>query len=97
MNAPQPSPASLQPPPDVPNDPKISEALTQFLRTFSLWCRRGFATKLPADTALPGILLQAFDAAPGTTPAVWMLRVQSNGSFVAHQVSVGGPNPTSTT
>jgi hypothetical protein len=97
MRAPQPSPASLQPPPDVPHDPGVSNVLANYLRGFALWCRQGFAAKLPADTALPGILLQAYDAAPGTTPAVWMLRVASNGSFTAHQVSVGGPNPTSTT
>jgi hypothetical protein len=96
MRAPQPSPSSDLPPPDVPHDPKVSDTLANYLRTFALWARNGFANKLPANTALPGVMLQAFDAAPGATPAVWMLRVQSNGSFVAHQVSVGGPNPTTT-
>ena len=97
MRSPQPSPASLNPPPDLPSDPGVSQVMSNYLRTFALWCRQGFAAKLPSDTALPGIMLQAYDAAPGTTPAVWMLRVASNGTFTAHQVSVGGPNPQSTT
>jgi hypothetical protein len=97
MRAPQPSPATINPPPDLPSDPATSPTLTNYLRTFALWCRQSLQTKLPADTALTGIILQAYDAAPGTTPAVWMLRVSTNGQFTAHQMNVGGPNPSSTT
>lgn len=96
MRAPQPSPASDLPPPDVPHDSKISDTLANYLRTFALWARNGFANKLPANTALPGVMFQAYDATPGTTPSVWLLRVASNGTFSIVQVHTGGANPTTT-
>jgi hypothetical protein len=88
-----PSPPAAQAPPELPNDPKVSDKLANYLRSFSLWCRHGFAAKLDANTALPGILLQANDAPPGTAPAVWLLEVQTNGSFVARPVPLGGGKP----
>jgi hypothetical protein len=88
------SPPQAHPPPPVPSDPTISAQLGNFLNQFSLWCRQGFAAKMNSNVALPGIMLQANDAPPGTPPAVWLLQVQSNGTFVATPVSLGGSNPT---
>ena len=72
-------PRTLQPPPELPNDPKTSDVLSQYLRTFSLWCRHGFADKLSATTAAPGIMIQAKDVHTGdaaTTPhRVYLLEV----------------------
>ena len=93
MAAPAPTPISAQPPPDLPYMPDISTTLTNYLRNFSLWCRNGFAAQLKAHTALPGILLQANDAAPGTTPAVFMLQVQTDGTIVALPMPLGRGSP----
>lgn len=72
-------PRTLQPPPELPNDPKTSDVLSQYLRTFSLWCRHGFADKLSATTAAPGIMIQAKDVHTGdaaTAPhRVYLLEV----------------------
>ena len=57
-----------QPPPELPADPKISDTLAQYLRTFSLWCRNGFAAKLDASATLPGIMIQAKDVCAGDDP-----------------------------
>jgi hypothetical protein len=65
MAAPRPTFQSARIPPDVPPDPKISDSLAQYLRTFANWCRIGFSEQLRNDTALPGILIQATDAATG--------------------------------
>ena len=62
----QPLPRTLQPPPELPSDPKTSDVLSQYLRTFALWCRHGFADKLSISTAAPGVMLQAYDAPSGT-------------------------------
>jgi len=82
-----------QPPPNLPDLPEAPPQLANYLRTFALWCRNGFRAKLDANVALPGILMQAYDAPAGTTPAVFMLRVQSNGSFVTTPVNPGGGQP----
>jgi hypothetical protein len=92
--APRPSsPPSAQPPPDLPSMPGESQVLVGYLRNFALWCRHGFAAKLDAQTALPGVLLQAYDAAPGTTPAVWLVQVNTAGliSTVAQPLGTGKP------
>jgi hypothetical protein len=85
--------AAAQPPPDLPNMPEVSDKLSDYLRRFSLWCRHGFAAKLDASTAAPGVLLQAYDATPGTNPAVWLVRVNSAGvvSTVAQPLGTGKP------
>ena len=49
-------PRTLQPPPDLPSMPDVSDTLSNYLRTFSLWCRHGFADKLSQTTAAPGLL-----------------------------------------
>ena len=87
---PQPTPITPQPPPELPNMPDVGTALTNYLRNFSLWCRKGFAAQMKTGTALPGVLLQANDAPKGTTPAVFMLQVQTDGTIVAVPVALGG-------
>ena len=89
----QPLPRTLQPPPELPNDPKTSDVLSQWLRNFSLWCRHGFADKLSISTAAPGLMLQAYDAPSGTAPPTFMLRVDSAGTLSATQIMMGGANP----
>ena len=88
-----PSPPSAQPPPDLPSMPDVSDALTGYLRTFSLWCRNGFAAKLDASAALPGLLLQASDAPPGTTPKVYLIRVNTAGAITATAQPLGSGKP----
>ena len=89
----QPSPFTPQPPPELPNDPQISNQLSNYLRTFSLWCRRGFAAKLDKHSALPGILLQANDAPAGAAPKIFMLQVTTAGTVVVTAVPLGGGAP----
>ena len=73
----QPLPRTLQPPPELPSDPKTSDTLSQYLRTFSLWARHGFADKLSVTTAAPGVLIQATDAATGAvTPFAYLVGVK---------------------
>ena len=72
-----PLPRALMPPPDPPNLGEDSNMLAQYLRTFSLWCRHGFADKLSVSTAAPGILIQATDAATGAqTPFAYLVGVK---------------------
>jgi hypothetical protein len=85
----QPLPRTLQPPPDLPADPKMSDTLAQYLRTFSLWCRHGFADKLSVTTAAPGLLLQATD-----DPAkIFLIQVNAAGAITATAVPLGGGRP----
>ena len=86
----QPTPPAAQPPPDLPHDSSITTQLSNYLRTFSLWCRDGFAAKLDRQTALPGIMLQAYDAPAGTTPKVFIVRVNTAGTLSVTPVSLGG-------
>jgi hypothetical protein len=91
--APRPTSAAPQPPPDLPNMPDVGVALTGYLRNFALWCRNGFADRLPANQALPGILLQAYDATPGTNPKVFLVRVNTAGAISATAMDLGGGSP----
>lgn len=86
-------PRTLQPPPDLPSMPEVSNTLSDYLRTFSLWCRHGFADKISGTTALPGVLLQAYDAPAGTIPAVFLIQVNSAGAISATPVALGGGKP----
>ena len=88
----QPTPRTIQPPPDLPSMPDVSDTLTGYLRTFSLWCRHGFADKISGSTAQPGFMLQAYDAPAGTTPPVFLLRVNSAGTLSVTPVALGGGN-----
>lgn len=86
----QQTPQAAQPPPDVPSDPSVSDTLTQYLRTFSLWCRNGFADSLHATSAAPGVLVRAYDTAPGANPKVFMIEVDSAGVIRARAIGLGG-------
>ena len=89
----QPTSRTIQPPPDLPSMPDVSDTLTGYLRNFSLWCRHGFADKLSGSTALPGVMLQANDAAAGTTPKVFLIQVNTAGAISATPVALGGGKP----
>jgi hypothetical protein len=82
-----------QPPPTLPSIPNQPEPLTNYLRSFSLWCRHGFRAKLDSGVALPGIMLQANDAPAGTAPAIWYLQVNTAGSVIATRAPLGGGSP----
>ena len=88
-----PTPRTLQPPPDLPNLPKTEDGLINYLRTFSLWCRHGFADKISGTTAQPGFMLMANDAPAGTTPVVFMLQVKTDGTIVATPLALGSGKP----
>jgi hypothetical protein len=89
----QQAPRTVQPPPDLPNMPDVSDTLTNYLRTFSLWCRHGFADKISGSTAQPGVMLQAYDAPAGTTPKVFMIQVTTAGAIVATPMALGTGRP----
>ena len=78
MAAPHPTPRTVQAPPDLPSIPSLDPKLSSYLRNFALWCRHGFADKVSATTAQPGVLLQAFDATGAPIPNVaYMLTVKA--------------------
>ena len=96
----QPLPRTIQPPPELPNDPKTSDILSNYLRTFSLWCRHGFADKISGTTATQGLLVQAKDAFPGDPPAasnrVYLIEISvATGAPVIHMtfIPAGGGKP----
>jgi hypothetical protein len=89
----QPTPRTIQPPPDLPSMPDVSDTLTGYLRNFSLWCRHGFADKISGTTAQPGVMLMANDAPAGTTPAVFLIQVNSAGAIVATPMPLGSGKP----
>ena len=78
--APQPTAPTPQPPPELPADPKVSDAMVNYFRAFALWCRNGFRDKLSANSALPGILLAGHDTTGHPTNATYLLQVQMVGS-----------------
>jgi hypothetical protein len=88
-----PTPRTVQPPPDLPSMPDVSTQLSGYLRNFSLWCRHGFADKISATTAQPGVMLSAYDAAAGTIPKVFMVRVNSAGVVSTFEIPLGGGKP----
>jgi hypothetical protein len=92
-----PTPRTIQPPPDLPSldgSEKLSVAkLSGYLRNFSLWCRHGFADKISASTAQPGVMLSAYDAPAGTIPKVFMIRVNTAGVVSTYEIPLGGGKP----
>jgi hypothetical protein len=88
----QQTPQSARIPPDVPSDPKISESLTQYLRNFALWARNGFAEQMRNNEAHPGLLVRAYDTAPGVNPKIFMIEVSTAGVIRARQIGLGGGN-----
>jgi hypothetical protein len=91
MAAQQQTPSSARPPPDVPADPSVSNTLTQYLRNFALWARQGFADSLRSHEAQPGLMVRAYDTAPGANPQVFMIEVDSAGVIRARAMPLGGP------
>lgn len=89
----QQAPRTLQPPPDLPSMPDVSSTLTNYLRNFALWCRHGFADKISGTTALPGVMLQAYDAPAGTIPKVFIIRVNTAGAISATPIALGSGKP----
>jgi hypothetical protein len=87
------TPRTIQPPPDVPNMPDVKEPLPSYLRNFALWCRHGFADKISATAAQPGLMLSAYDAPAGTIPKVFMIRVNTAGVVSAFEIPLGGGKP----
>lgn len=87
----QQTPSSARIPPDVPNDPKTSDTLTQYLRTFALWARQGFADSLRSHEAQPGLMVRAYDTPAGANPKVFMIEVDSAGVIRARAMPLGGP------
>ena len=69
--------------------PDVSNTLSQYLRTFSLWCRHGFADKLSVTTAAPGLMLQATDD-PATD---FIVQVNFSGGDHSDGVGLGGGKP----
>ena len=93
-----PTPRTIQPPPDLPSLPDASSkalvpVLSGYLRNFSLWCRHGFADKISASTAQPGVMLSAYDAPAGTIPKVYMVRVNTAGVVSTFEIPLGGGRP----
>jgi hypothetical protein len=90
----QPTPRTLQPPPDVPSldgSDKLSvDKLSGYLRNFALWCRHGFADKLSGSVAQPGLMLSGYDAPAGAAPAIYMLEVSQAGRLMLAPMALGG-------
>ena len=84
-----PLPRTLQPPPELPSMPDVSNTLTSYLRNFSLWTRHGFADKLSQTTAAPGLLLQATD----DPTKIFMIQVNAAGEITATVIPLGGGRP----
>jgi hypothetical protein len=90
MAALNPSPLTTQPPPLPPG----MDALTAgYLQQFLMWVNNQFASRLKSNSALPGIMLQANDAAAGATPAVFMLQVKTDGTLVTTPMTIGSGKP----
>ena len=89
MATPTPTPRTVQPPPELPSDPKTSDVLSNYLRSFSLWCRHGFADKLSVTTAAPGLMLQATD----DPTKIFVVQVDSAGAITATAVGLGKGKP----
>ena len=82
-------PRTIQPPPDLPSMPDVSDALTGYLRNFALWCRHGFADKLSVSTAASGLMLQASD----DPTKIFMIQVSAAGAITATAIPLGGGKP----
>ena len=89
MAAPQPTAPVRQLPPELPHMPEAGPTLSNYLRTLSLWAKREFENRLSNTSAEPTVLLQAADAAPGTTPAVFKVQVKSDGTLQSIPVGLG--------
>jgi hypothetical protein len=80
-------PRTTQPPPAIPSMPDLNARLVQYLNTFALWCRNGFADKISATEAQPNLLLLASD----DQSKVFKITVNAAGTISATAVPIGGP------
>lgn len=83
------APRTVQGSPNMPVMPDVDPKLITYLHSFALWCRHGFADKVSGNTAQPGLMLQANDAPAGTTPAVFMVQVKTDGTIVTTRMPLG--------
>jgi hypothetical protein len=83
------TPPTTANPPDLPNAPQLGPLMTDYLRRFSLWAKKGLDGKQPIGQAQTGILLMANDAPAGTAPAVFLLQVNTAGTIVLTPVPLG--------
>ncbi|HJY89164.1 MAG TPA: hypothetical protein VJ255_02760 [Candidatus Acidoferrum sp.] len=93
----QPTAPTDQPPPELPNMPDVSDTLSRYLRTFSVWCRNGFRDKLSANSAAPGVMLQAYDATAGAIPPIYELGINTAGIATIAPVRPGSGQPSKPT
>jgi hypothetical protein len=82
-----PTPQAEQPPTPLPGTTGLNEQMNNYLRTFSLWCRNGFRTKMDITAAAPGILLLS----PGGS--VYQLTVADDGTVTTAAVALGSGKP----
>jgi hypothetical protein len=82
------APRTVQSSPNLPPMQGVDPRLTNYLHSFALWARHGFADKLSGSTAQPGIMLLANDAPAGTTPKVFRIEVTTAGTIVATPVPI---------
>jgi Chaperone of endosialidase len=78
-------PRTVQPPPNLPDLGAGQNTLANYLRSFSLWCRHGFADKLSQTTATPSVMLQTDDV----PPAVYQLKVTSGPTLTLAPMTLG--------
>ena len=53
------TPSAAQPPPELPPLPGVPQALPDYLRRFSLWCRNGFLDRYGLQSATPHVYVTA--------------------------------------
>ena len=82
-------PRTLQPPPELPDIGSGQSTLANYLRTFSLWCRHGFADKVSGSTANPEVLLQAYNPPANTPPAIWSVQIGQAGGLWMTPLALG--------
>lgn len=78
-------PRTGQPPPNLPDLGAGQSTLANYLRSFSLWCRHGFADKLSQTTATPSVMMQTDDV----PPAVYQLKVTSGPTLTLAPMTLG--------
>ena len=87
------APRTIQASPNMPALQGVDPKLVDYLHSFALWARHGFADKVSGTVAQPGLMLMANDAPAGTTPKVFMIQVTTAGAIVATPVDIGGGKP----
>ena len=85
-------PLSSQPP-DLPNMPGVSSSMSNYLRQFALWAKKGLDSKIEPTTALDGHLIQTYDTLPGNIPKVYKLQVSEAGVAGLAPIPLGKGSP----